>query len=192
MEVIEYPIFLNSIYQANLNDISNKKILSEIDLVKKIDLDGVLFSNRGGWQSHAIGYSKIDPDTEVKKLFNLALSIVDDIYKIWGISDKIEKADMWFNINGPGAYNSEHDHAGSKMSAVYYVDVPKDSGNLVFVRPDNQNHFFYAKNPTEYTFQSYEICPSDGLLVICPSNLRHYVTPNISQKNRVSIAINFM
>ena len=192
MEIEEYPIFLNAIYQVKLENIDNKKIIKEIKDVKDIDVDGVKFSNHGGWQSHAIGYSRVLENLEIKKLFNESLSIVDNIYKIWGIAEKIEKADIWFNINNPGDYNSEHEHAGAKMSAVYYVDVPKNSGDLIFVRSDNQNHFFHAQKQTSYTFQTFSVVPQNGLLVIAPSNLRHYVTPNKSDFERISIAINFM
>jgi uncharacterized protein (TIGR02466 family) len=65
------------------------------------------------------------------------------------------------------------------LSGVYYVQIPKNSGRLVFEYNINQ-------------FQNYLswIEPVVGNFIIFPSTLNHYVTKNLGDECRVSISFN--
>ena len=86
----------------------------------------------------------------------------------------------WYNINYPNCYNSIHTHGrgnhGNVMlrCLIYYVSVPKDSGDLVFLIDNKQQH--------------HE--PKASELIDFDKTLMPGVEPNLSEDIRVSIAIN--
>ena len=53
------------------------------------------------------------------------LSIIDQIVPVI--------TGMWAVVNGPGSSNRLHSHPYNNMSGVFYLQVPKDSGALVFL-----------------------------------------------------------
>ena len=101
---------------------------------------------------------------------------------------------MWANVNRYKDYNSTHIHEGSDWSFVYYVKVPKDCGNLIFVDPrirrDKAFHDRFIKNYDNFTHDIYFETPLEGKVVIFPSYLEHYVEFNTSNKPRISISGN--
>jgi ectoine hydroxylase-related dioxygenase (phytanoyl-CoA dioxygenase family) len=66
------------------------------------------------------------------------------------------------------------------LSAVYYVEVPEDSGNLVI----------YEKIPGEDP-RKIEIAPAAGEFVFFKPDVAHEVTRNNSSQSRLSIGLNF-
>ncbi len=83
----------------------------------------------------------------------------------------------WFNDMGPGDRTSLHAHEEDDelLSAVYYVTVPENSGDLVL----------YSEPA------AIRIRPEEGLLVLFPPDLEHEVEENRSGASRLSIAFNF-
>lgn len=96
----------------------------------------------------------------------------------------------WFNRNTPGTSHHLHRHPNSIVSGVFYVKAPKGGGDLVFAR----NTEMLAPNRKEMLsghasdFSAVE--PEDNLLLLFPSYLNHFVTPNNSSENRISISFN--
>ncbi len=82
----------------------------------------------------------------------------------------------WFNQMGPGQYTLPHRHDDDDelLSAVYYVQVPPDSGALVIQEPPF----------------STRVEPRAGMLVLFPPHVQHEVTENQSQEQRLSIGMN--
>ncbi|MEM7255876.1 MAG: TIGR02466 family protein [Pseudomonadota bacterium] len=106
----------------------------------------------------------------------------------------------WPNINRFGDYHDLHNHPHSYLSGTYYVSIPVASDNLPgrddrrpgaisFYDPRPQaNMNAVAGDPqieAEYTVQ-----PTDGMLLLWPSFLHHFVHPNLSQQPRISISFN--
>ncbi len=87
------------------------------------------------------------------------------------------RSGYWFNAMGPGHVTSRHSHEeiDELLSAVYYVDVPADSGDLIL-----------HADPAVV-----RITPEPGLMVLFPPDLEHEVTENRSREQRLSIAFNF-
>ena len=87
------------------------------------------------------------------------------------------RSGYWFNAMGPGHVTSRHSHEeiDELLSAVYYVQVPKDSGDLIL----------HAEPAV------VRITPEPGLMVLFPPDLEHEVTENLSDRQRLSIAFNF-
>jgi uncharacterized protein (TIGR02466 family) len=150
-------------------------------------------SNMGGWQS--IKYNTLE---ELPYMNPIILTISESmipLYKRMGIkSQEIRLANFWFNINPKYSYNLTHKHPGSYFSAVLYVKVPKNSGNINFIRPDNLPDYIFDTEQTEDNWESYFMEPKDNLLLIFPSWLNHSVGQNVTEDEddyRISIAFNF-
>lgn len=92
----------------------------------------------------------------------------------------------WVNLLNNGGYNQVHNHPGAVWSAVYYVDSGnptrkiKKSGVFEFVDPRGANIY-----GTKYSLE-----PEDGLCMVFPSWLQHYVHPHHGKRPRISMAFN--
>ena len=105
---------------------------------------------------------------------------------------KVKLSAMWLNINRKGNSNTGHDHPESVLSGAFYIKVPKDSGDLVFTN-DFLLRFFPLKvnNYNPNNSQVWKVIPEESMLYLFPAWLKHEVTPNNSNKDRVSIGFNF-
>ena len=86
------------------------------------------------------------------------------------------KIGFWFNAMGPGQLTAPHHHDENDelLSAVYYIRVPENSGDLILHDAGN----------------SISIRPQEGKLVLFAPNLLHEVTANLSPELRLSVAMN--
>ena len=87
------------------------------------------------------------------------------------------KRGFWLNDMGPGKTTSRHDHDENDelLSAVYYIHVPENSGNLII-------HDRYSNT---------EVTPQAGMFVFFAPAVVHSVSINQSCENRLSIGMNF-
>jgi len=87
------------------------------------------------------------------------------------------RSGFWINDMGPNAVTSEHDHDDydELLSGVYYVQVPKDSGELNIVDQ-------YSRTI---------VTPQAGMFVFFAPSVRHSVSVNRSSERRISIGMNF-
>lgn len=86
------------------------------------------------------------------------------------------KAGLWFNAMGPGQLTTLHRHDvdDELLSAVYYVAVSDNSGNLILQCGPMRT----------------EVTPKAGMFVFFPPDMEHEVTENKSQQMRLSLGIN--
>jgi len=84
---------------------------------------------------------------------------------------------FWFNAMAPGDTTTLHTHDDDDecLSAVYYIDAPEGSGNLI-VHIDNER---------------VSITPQTSRFVFFYPNVPHEVAENTSKYNRLSIGMNF-
>ncbi len=87
------------------------------------------------------------------------------------------KYGYWFNLMHPGHVTSlhSHDEDDELLSCVYYLDVPRGSGDLVLHLAEER----------------LAITPENGMFVFFPPQLEHEVRENTSASPRLSLAINF-
>lgn len=92
------------------------------------------------------------------------------------------RAGYWFNYMPPGSTTTLHTHDDDDelLSAVYYVHVPENSGNLIL--------YDDAENATQ---KKIEITPKAGEFIFFKPDVRHEVSRNNSNEQRLSIGINF-
>lgn len=173
--------------------IAEELLSIEIDNIVKYCRDlqrkdiGCTVSNRGGWQSTPI--TKVNVAN--KKLLNIISNRVKALHNHFSL-ENIFFDSYWVNINKRGDYNAPHDHAKSFYSAVFYAAAPMNSGNLIFMHPiPFFANYMQAKKYNYFTSNEWVVTPKTGLLIIFPSYLSHYVEPNTSPKDRISLAFNF-
>jgi len=120
-----------------------------------------------------------------KKLNKLIETLANEIYPL-GSDLSIY---CWININKVSDSNCLHAHGDHDtfMSGVYYLKVPKNSGDLIFKNP-NVNSFDVAFADKESSLVSIQ--PKENQLIFFDKVLYHGVGENKSNEDRVSIAFN--
>ncbi len=80
------------------------------------------------------------------------------------------------------------------MSGVYYARVSSGGDTITFSDPRLQAHVIapHIRKPSTRTASSVDVGVRDGRLVLFPAWLRHSVSSNRSDRQRVSVAINVM
>jgi hypothetical protein len=96
--------------------------------------------------------------------------------QLLGIPADTLKAGFWFNAMEPGHQTTlhHHDENDELLSAVYYIRVPGNSGDLILHEGDEQ----------------VRIQPEEGKLVMFAPKLLHEVTDHLGSGLRLSVAMN--
>jgi uncharacterized protein (TIGR02466 family) len=184
-------IFSSFIATEILNNIDNSELKNyAVDLREKEH--GVIKSNFLGWQSDILTV----PNTQITVLADEILKRINPLVQLFGFKSdcRVGLTNLWININQPCSFNRPHIHPDSVFSGVYYVEYIANSGKLIFKHPSvaqqilvNEN---IVENFTEFSSGTYAVTPEIGKLIIFPSWLEHYVEPNTSTQERISIAFN--
>jgi len=166
---------------------SIEKINFELDIIKwilkksKKELS-VLKSNIGGWQS------KIQNN---KPELNSLISYINNFCKNINLGiQEINIPEIWINVNKQHDWNTIHQHGGHTFSGVYYIKTPKNCGRLAFrdPRPGAIANSFLVDKYDNGELRYVNI--TEGLFLLFPSYLEHFVEPNKSKEERVSISFN--
>lgn len=93
------------------------------------------------------------------------------------LNSPVIKMGCWFNEMPPGACTTlhRHDDDDERLSGVYYVCVPENSGELIIHRSAQLIRHF----------------PRVGQWVFLAPQMPHEVAKNFSEETRLSIAFNF-
>lgn len=163
------------------------------------DNQGRIISNRNGWQGKSTWFT----DEENSFFRDYIHQMVEKIfYESFDHSGELSFTignNCWININPKNGYNTSHTHPGCDYAGVFYVNLPTDSeSSIVFDNPishevaistnmysDNLKHKYglYAES---------KISVEEGTMIIFPSCLRHFVEPNFSDEERISMAFNIV
>jgi len=96
----------------------------------------------------------------------------------------------WINLHDRGGFNFLHMHEGSLLSGSFYLKVPAGSGALVFRDPRPGVLHGIIKGSVPNGHANVDLRPSEGLLVLFPCWMEHYVNPHESDEPRICIAFN--
>jgi uncharacterized protein (TIGR02466 family) len=182
--------FTSPIYTDGI-DIDNEEIKKYCYELRDRQL-GRVVSNVGGWQSNnltAVPAIIIQLITEFESRVN---KVHDDLGFKKSMKQRV--SECWININSGQSFNNPHVHPGSIFSGVYYVSTCENSGNINFLSPI-KSHVYHIdesilENYNEFTSAKFVQVPQESKVIIFPSWLEHYVEPNYSGKDRISIAFN--
>lgn len=185
-------IFSSYLYHQTLN-LNLNSIKKHILKTYQDNNVGTQRSNYGGWRSPT--FTTVN-DT-LTPLFQELNKIIKKIKKKITYQQELGLINYWYNVNSLGSSNNPHTHIGSNslVSGVFYVSTFKDSGNIVFMNNDRTLPLLYDKNITtynEYSSSTWFVVPKNNLAVFFPSNLLHYVQPNLNKnEKRISISFNY-
>ena len=171
----------------DLFSLDTKKIKKETLHIKSQD-KGRTVSNYGGWQSKNF----VTMNQNFKILFDNINTSVKKVEKHLKLKKELSLRDYWCNINYFGSFNRPHTHEGCTVSGVYYVDVHKNSGNIIFINRNLNSYYKEINSYNEYNSSTWKIEPEKNLCVLFPSYLNHYVEPNLNKKERISISFNYV
>ncbi len=148
-----------------------------------------VLSNYGGFQSPDI---KAGESQALDRLMQTISEEVDFCGNQVGLKP-LELYNVWININPPGAYNELHNHVGSVLSGVYYIDADPSQGNIQFERSDNADYHIPTEVATHTYFTSTRAsyASKTNALYVFPSWLKHSVQGNTSRRDRLSISFNY-
>ena len=106
---------------------------------------------------------------------------------------ELNLAGYWCNVNTYGDYNKLHNHRGSVLSGVFYIDVPDENmGNIIFERSDDIEYYLPPlKEYNNFTGGRATYKPESGKVLIFPSWLKHQVEGSRSEQQRISISFNY-
>jgi len=98
----------------------------------------------------------------------------------------------WAMVMEDGHYTVLHDHAASHWSVAWYVDAGDapaegESGRLSFVDPRRHVATIPGLDLSPGTFT---VTPEDGMLVVFPGSLQHYVHPYRGSRPRICVSAN--
>lgn len=183
-------IFPTPIWSVNL-DIDLNPIRNYIYNLSNIS-SGRRVSNVGGWQSSEFFVSETTNEN-IRSLLKLIKRYLKVSYSDYGFSEDVEIDNYWFNINYPGSSNVEHTHSRCFLSGTFYIDVPENSGNIVFKRSALEDYAISSNIGSGTTklsasYWKYSVVPNQ--LMIFPGWILHEVERNNSSQNRVSMAFN--
>jgi hypothetical protein len=92
----------------------------------------------------------------------------------------------WMNYHQPGESLAIHGHGGSKISATYYINAPKDCGDLLLIDP--RGAVDWEKGMDGCNGSKFNrVRPTAGMLVFFPSYVLHTVERNNSTAPRISV-----
>lgn len=189
MELIN--TFPTEVWVGTLDGIDNRGIEDTILSREKVE-KSERKSNKGGWQS----LDNFHNDKSFLPIWERTSQEFDLLCAHNNYKDlKINVINAWANVNRFKDFNISHHHDRSNWSCVYYVRVPEDCGNIVFIDPRISRSMAKENNLVmnyENLSQSseYYVHPLEGGVVVFPSWLVHYVEPNQSDSPRISISFN--
>jgi uncharacterized protein (TIGR02466 family) len=136
-------------------------------------------SNYGGWQSH----TNLHTNPKFLELCNEIISVLSILFRKNIVFDQ-----MWACVNQHKDFNVVHAH-GNKyhISGVFYLQVFDNSGQICFRDPrpaaiNAETTSFFNQGDTE------NFTPCNNQLIVFPSFLEHFVTPNETHSDRISIS----
>jgi len=121
------------------------------------------------------------------KSFEELINIIKEKFYI-KYNQVIELINYWAQVHDKNESTNMHDHVdcfniknSPDLSGVYYLEVPEDSGDIVFQFSINK-------------YNQYRRCwfkPKSGDLLLFPSTLDHFVTKNTAVEKRIAVSFNF-
>ena len=139
-------------------------------------------NNPGSYQSPDLNLMECFPSILDGLMFGIG-AVANDIGASLALSNS------WININRKNNFNMPHCHPNSAFSGVIYLKANPTCGKINFRNPTPAGAYPINDTINGY-FGKWFFSPEPGDVLIFPSYLDHYVEPNLSDEDRISIAFN--
>ena len=101
----------------------------------------------------------------------------------------IELFQCWINWYNKDEYANPHDH-GDVLSCVLFVDVEDTDAKFIF--NSNRRTVLQKKDDKATNFSNLKLLtPKNGTVIFFDGSVMHSVSPNQSDKTRITAAFNF-
>lgn len=181
------PVFIEDVIDTD----SEKEALIKLAYEIKLKEPSQQKTNVGGYQTSTIQNSK-----EFQKLISKLQSIINKNLDAYAFDHKLEikVKNAWININNKDAFNRPHVHPSSEFACIFYLKIPENSGNVVFIK-DSMYRMdgicdLPAKESNILNCVSFFIKPEENRFVMFPSYVEHLVEENKSTEDRISLSFN--
>lgn len=161
-------------------------------LAHKAEHLGMVRSNRKAWHS---GDEFLESESEhLAWLLTAALvygrRALGRYYRDWANSE-LHLGRFWANVVGPGGWNAPHHHFPAHWSGVFYISM----GQMGSGDPHDLDGMIEFLNPTPWQTQwgqsgNFVFGPREGVMLLFPSSLVHFVHPHSCEQDRISVAFN--
>ena len=181
-------------FQLSNHEILNAELKAEGERLRALD-SGVSKSNRGGWHSEGNLF-----ESNAQCIQTVRTAAKEAVFGITRqVTSKVDPDSLrlkifgWMNANPAEGFNAPHTHPGAHWSGVYYVAQPEvetgTSGMIEFLDPRSDLPHWRILKAQAFR-PKIKFRPSNGELIIFPSYLVHWVYPNETLEERVTIAFN--
>jgi uncharacterized protein (TIGR02466 family) len=195
-------LFVTRIYRAELAEAVplNGELAASCRSAAEDDEAGQDWSDEHGYTGYTSYASLDDLSWRFPAFKELAKHIdrhVKGFAKIleWELGDrKLVLDSLWINVLDPGGFHGSHIHPNSVISGTYYVDVPEGASTLRFEDP---RLAFMMGSPPKKAKAAREVqpfvpmVPKPGTLLLWESWLRHEVSLNRAETERITISFNY-
>ena len=182
-------IFITPVFTMEVKEDYN--LVEKLYDLKKRDSVGNPKSNVKGWHSKDDLFQQED----FKEITQDIMFHSQECFNALNVDRKYgpEMTGLWGMINPPRSRNNVHTHPYNYLSGVYYLKVPQNSGNLVFLEPKPQAEVLSPpkkKEASVHLAHSVTWEPKQNSLIFFPSWLQHEVQYNNSKEDRVILSFN--
>lgn len=194
IEAERQDLFITRLWSFDLGHLIGHQSawIEELLKLREIEPDNISRSVRSGWKTPFRSFDYLPPD--LKELEKVARSCFDHAFR--EMSLKVSKTFKGFqlqagvNLTEPGGYNVQHGHENVYLAGCFYLRVPENSGNIVFLDPRPAAKYSLGASANEMGSTNVHVFPREGQLLIFPGWLEHRVEENLSDQARISIVIN--
>jgi hypothetical protein len=175
------------VYQSTIKKEFYNFLLNEYE--NNLDAYPKLFQNQNYWGGGDYAFVKDDTREYIQS------SLIPHVKEYLG-TDKMTLRDQWINVQAHEGFVPLHTHSGN-LSYVIYLKVPRYLLNYYGKR---RNDIQYAEGAIDFIYghktslfpDDLTLYPEEGMVLMFPSELRHYVFPfKDKESQRVSISGNF-
>ena len=189
-----FPIFLWR-FRVDDHDTLNQVLLKEIAQRRANEPGLDNRASRYGWQSERDLFRRTEPAhrklaTAINQMVGQA---IEGLWPPGALVDQAIIANGWVNANPPGGYNAPHIHPDALISGTYYVSVPAGTNPVGGAIEFNVPHPTLKMSNVTVTpmlAERVRVMPEPGLVLLFPGTLSHWVHPNDSEEDRISVSFN--
>ncbi len=192
IQINRHPIFTTEIFSFELPNFKMwQERIKQIVLVEenssfntKPDNECNIKASRTAWNSHERYAVVKELSIELEKY--LQMFIENEGYDV----PRLELMNSWINWYKKDQHAMPHDHRNS-LAVVVFIDVEDTNAKLCF-HADN-SIVLIKKQDSSINFSNFKtVNAKNGTVIFFDGSIRHSVTANNSNKNRISAAFNYI
>jgi uncharacterized protein (TIGR02466 family) len=188
-ELKSHDLFPTRIWQAHLDTLEPhmERWVQAVLAMRAAHPEPAGRTVRQGWNSEDMNVLE---QAEFAPLRDVIRAACTHALREMGQGERAFYLQSWINLHDRGGFNFLHMHEGSLLSGSFYLQVPPGSGEFVFRDPRPGVIHGYVKGGVPNGLADVHLRPSDGLLVLFPCWMEHYVEPHEGDEPRITIAFN--